>query len=158
MLMLLFYSGEARYAISGDVVVEVVPNVALSELPTAPEQVCGLLSYSGLSIPVIDFRMLMEGLHSSDVLSTRIILVKGNVQSYELLLGLRAEKVTEVFEAELVSFQSQGIACEKWPFLDGVIGSENKVIQRVDEDKLFSWYSKVLQKPTEEAIEAAKCE
>lgn len=153
MLMLSFQSGDSYYAISGDAIIEVVPSVKLFDLPTAPSQVVGLLNYGGFPLPVIDFSILMEARPSRDALHTRIILLHSEIEGRSLMIGLRAEKVTEVFEGDLEGFQDKGITNDKWPFLDGVMAKSNKVIQRVDAEKLFEWYSNVVQKGIESAME-----
>lgn len=153
MLMLLFQSGASYYAISGDAVKEVVASVKLFQLPTAPPQVVGLLNYGGHPLPVLDFSVLMENRPSREVLHTRIILMENEDSENPLKIGLRAERVTEVFESELDEFQEKGIVNEKWPFLNGVMASSNRVIQRVDAQKLFEWYSNVIQKGLESAME-----
>lgn len=155
MLMLLFHSGESRYALSGDVVIEVIPSVHLLPLPTAPSQVIGLLNYGKIPVPVLDFCLLMEGRSCKEALHTRILMLHGEVEGKELLIGLRAEKVTEVFERDIEAFQDKGVACEKWPFLDGVVADPKGIIQRVDADKLFEWYTKVVQAGIEAALEEA---
>lgn len=155
MLMLLFHSGESKYALSGDVVIEVVPNIQLIPLPTAPNHVVGLLNYGGAGIPVLDFCLLMEGRPSREALHTRIMLLEGESNGKQLMIGLRAEKITEIFDIDLEAFQDKGIACEKWPFLDGVATQKNGVVQRVDADKLFEWYIKVIQEDAEAAIAEA---
>lgn len=149
MLMLLFQSGDSFYALSGEVVIEVVPSVKLFDLSTAPLLVVGLLNYGGVPLPVLDFSFLMEGRPSHEALHTRIILL----QHESLMIGLRAEKVTEVFEGNLEDFQDKGIANDRWPFLDGVMTSADRVIQRIDAEKLFEWYTNVVQKGVESALE-----
>lgn len=155
MLMLIFHSGDSKYALSGEVIIEVVPSIQLTDLPTAPDHVVGLLNFGGIPLPVIDFCMLMEGRPCKEALHTRIMLLEGQSAGRSLLIGLRAEKITEVFECELDEFQDKGVTCEKWPFLDGVIAHSKGVIQRVDADKLFEWYTKVIQEGAEAAIAEA---
>ncbi len=130
--MLLFHCGNSSYAITGDVVIEVVPSVKLLPLATAPLQVVGLLNYGGIPIPVLDFCILMEERPCRDALHTRIMLLQGAVE----------EK----------SFQDKGVTNEKWPFLDGVAAGTQGLIQRVDADKLFAWYTKVVQVGIETAL------
>jgi chemotaxis signal transduction protein len=151
--MLSFQSGDSYYAISGDAVIEVVPSVKLFVLPTAPSQVVGLLNYGGGPLPVIDFSILMESRPSREALHTRIIILQGEVDEKPFMIGLRAEKVTEVFDGNLEDFQDKGITNNKWPFLDGVMAKSNQVIQRIDAEKLFEWYSNVVQKGIESAME-----
>ncbi len=158
MLMLLFHCGDSRYALSGEIVIEVVPSIHLMPLRTAPNHVVGLLNYGGIAIPVLDFSMLMENRLSRDALHTRIMLMQGEMEDRSLLIGMRAEKITEVFDCDVDAFKDKGVSCEKWPFLDGVLTEKKGVIQRVDADKLFEWYTKVIQEDAEAAIAEANNE
>src|SRR5438445_146788 len=75
MLFLLFKLGKERYALSASRVVEVLPLVDLKQLPQAPNGVAGVFNYRGRPVPALDLCALTLGHSSSELLSTRIIIV-----------------------------------------------------------------------------------
>ena len=56
MLFLLFQLGKERYALEATRVVEVVPLLALKQLPQAPKGVAGIFNYRGRPVPAGDGR------------------------------------------------------------------------------------------------------
>ena len=66
MLFLLFQIGKDRYALEASRVVEVVPLLALKELPQAPKGVAGLFNYRGALVPAVDLSELARR-HQKDM-------------------------------------------------------------------------------------------
>ena len=95
MLVLIFRVAEVAYGVGVKRVIEVVPRVALREIPHAPSFLVGLLRYRGGAVPVVDLGLLIDGKACADRLDTRIILVDGGVHggSGPGYLGLIAERV-----------------------------------------------------------------
>jgi len=99
MLLLLFRIQDEHYAIAGARVVEVVPYLAMRNLPLSPDFVPGAINYRGHDVPVIDLCMMQQGAPCPEVVSTRIILVRAEDAGEEKrLVGLMAEGVTETVE------------------------------------------------------------
>src|SRR5213076_2454555 len=94
MLFLLFQLGNDRYALKASDVVEIVPLVALKELPQAPKGVAGIFNYRGRPVPAIDLCSLTLGHSARERLSTRIIIVNFPDAGANHLVGLVAEKAT----------------------------------------------------------------
>lgn len=138
---------------AGDLIVEVVPSVPLKTLATAPPQVIGLLNYGNIPIPVVDFKMLMEGELCREALHTRIIILQKDFDGKSLLIGVRAEKVTEVFESELKAFEDKGVASERWPFANGVLTDSKGLMQFIDTNKFIEWYCQTLKEKADQAME-----
>lgn len=138
--MLLFHAGESRYAMSGEDIIEVIPNVGLVAVNAAKLYVAGMLNYGGTTIPVLDFCILMQGKPCRAALHTRIIVVQGNVNGEDVTVGLRAEKVTEVSEIDPESFHPDAMMKSPWPFLGGILTDEQVLVQLVEGDKFLAWY------------------
>src|SRR5438552_16538440 len=96
MLFLLFQLGNDRYTLNASDVVEIVPLVAVKELPQAPKGVAGIFNYRGRAVPAIDLCALTLNHPASERLSTRIIIVHyGDRNGKNHLLGLIAKNANE---------------------------------------------------------------
>lgn len=139
MLMLLFYVNNDLYALDSSQVLEIIPRVALRQIPQAPDSVAGVFNYRGRIVPVVDLCRLIQGKSSRAHLSTRIIMVNYVGQDEMLYyLGLMAERVTETLnkpDAELVnaSIQMNGA-----PYLGEMIMDDKRMIQRLYLEHLLS--------------------
>src|SRR2546425_7935421 len=118
MLFLLFQLGKDRYALAASRVVEVVPLVALKQLPQAPKGVAGIFNYRGRPVPAIDLCALTFGRPAAERLSTRIIIVNYcDERGARHLLGLIAERATEMLRRESHEFVDSGVNLEGAPYL-----------------------------------------
>src|SRR5690242_18803894 len=122
MLFLLFQLGNDRYALKASDVVEIVPLVALKELPQAPKGVAGLFNYRGQPIPAIDLCHLTVGHSASERLSTRIIIINYPDQNGKNhLVGLIAENATETLRKDPEQFADSGLRLNQAPYLGPVL-------------------------------------
>ncbi len=139
MLMLLFYVGEERYAISCRQVVEVISLVKLQKLSQTPKYVAGLLNYRGDIIPVIDLCELLTKNQYSHKFSTRIIVVNYmSNQQMPYLLGLIAEKVTETLNVQETEFNHLRIPVDT-PFdLGEIITDQHGMVICINIESLLS--------------------
>lgn len=139
MLMLLFYVGDDRYAIESRRVVEVVPIVALKKLHNAPSYVPGLFNYRSHLVPVVDWCHLIRGTPCCVHLSTRIVLVNymGRDRTSHIL-GLMAERVTEILNKPETEFVDPGITVDAAPYLGKMITDEQGMIQCVRVEYLLA--------------------
>lgn len=111
MLFLVFQVGADRHAIEAARVVEVLVMVELQKIPGAPVGTAGEFVYRGEPVPVLDLCQLTSGRPSSLRLSTRIILLRHEVQAgVTKSLGLIAEHATEFTHKELGEFSTVGEA------------------------------------------------
>ncbi len=93
MLFLVFELARDRYALDVSQVAEVLPLVAIKQIPQAPPAVAGILNYRGAPVPVIDVSQLTLGRPAERRLSTRIVLVHyPDADGQTRLLGLIAER------------------------------------------------------------------
>jgi len=96
MLLLLFKIGEGYFAMAASQIKEIVPRVALTTIPGAPDYTAGLMDYRGILVPVIDLSGLATGTPSAHKNTTRIILVDYTLEDGRSdILGLLAEHVVE---------------------------------------------------------------
>src|SRR6266536_1606807 len=110
MLFLLFQLGNDRYVLEASRVVEVVPMLALKQLPHAPRAVAGIFNYRGQSVPAVDLCALTLGQPASERLSTRIIIVNlPDAGGTFHLVGLVAEHATEMLRKEPSDFVESGV-------------------------------------------------
>ena len=139
MLFLLFQLGNDRYALEVTRVVEVVPLLALKQLPQAPRGVAGIFNYRGRPVPAIDLSELSLGRPASERLSTRIIIIKyADPSGADHLLGLIAEHATEMVRKEINDFTQPGVHVEGAPYLGPVLLDPKGVIQWIHERHLLS--------------------
>lgn len=137
--MLLFYSGNDRFAISTEQVVEVFPHVPLKMIYNLPPHICGLLNYSNESISIIDWTQLIQGHPCSNAFYTRIILIDpSKEENQKPQLGIIAEKVIQTMEIKESELNESHMPIEGKPFLRGLTNAQG-LIQIVDADMLLKY-------------------
>ena len=138
MLLLQFQAGNDRYGLDVSQVIEVIPMVAFRPLPHTDPSVAGLFNYRGTMVPVIDLTVLLTGVASRPLFSTRIILADypGRDEKHHAL-GLMAERVTETISCAVGDFQPAGIAVAGAPYLGDLLLRQGEMIQRVEIERLL---------------------
>lgn len=135
MLRVGFRAGAERYALSAEHLVEVIPRVALREVPLAPPGIAGLFTYRGRVTPVVDLTRVLTGAPCPDRLSSRILVVHVGRGPHRRLVGLLAEGVTEAFSD--ASIPQPGIAVPGTPFLGAVLVRSEGLVQLVEPSRLL---------------------
>ncbi len=139
MLFLLFQLGRDRYALEASRVVEVLPFVALKQIPSAPRGVAGLFVYRGRPVPAVDLCELTLGRPAAERLSTRIVVVNyPDAAGQNHLLGLVAENATEIVHKREQDFVEPGVRVGTAPYLGRVTMDEEGVIQQFHDQRLLS--------------------
>ncbi len=139
MLFLLFQLGEGRYALEASRVVEVVPLLALERLPQAPKGLAGIFNYRGRPVPAVDLCELTVGHPARERLSTRIIIVNYHDEhGVDHLLGLVAERATEMLRKDAGEFVDAGVRIGAVPYLGPVLLDAKGAIQLINEQRLLS--------------------
>ena len=137
-LYMRFYVDDNRFVFPAQDIIAIVPLVSLHEVPQAPEYVAGILSYHGESVPVIDIRALMAGVRSDNRLSTRIAIVRFTVsKGKQRLIGLLAERLTEVMRIDESMFKPSGVTNEKARYLGDVVTDNRGILQRLNVAELL---------------------
>jgi chemotaxis-related protein WspB len=133
MLFLLFQLGDDRYVLDSGLVAEVLPLVALTQIPQAPAGVAGLFNYRGTPVPAIDLTRLTMGRRAQARLNTRIVLVHyPDRHGDPRLLGLIAERVTETVRRDVADFVASGVSSQGTPYLGPVATDVRGLLQWID--------------------------
>ena len=138
MLYLLLEVAGQQYAVEATRVVEVLPLVQVTVIPRAPTEVAGLFSYRGRPVPLIDLRRLTLRRPARPKFSTRIILVADRApDGAEHLIGIIAERVTEITRRAPGDFKDTGFTNPATPYLGGVATTAEGLVQRLDVHRLL---------------------
>ncbi len=133
MLFLVFELARDRYVLDVSQVAEVLPLVAITQIPLAPPGVAGILNYHGAPVPVIDVSQLTLGRPAERRLSTRIVLVHyPDAEGRTRLLGLIAEKATQTMRREETDFVASGVTSEGASYLGPVAPDARGLLQWLD--------------------------
>ena len=89
---LTFMLGQEEYALSLDVVLELIKPRAYTELPKVPESIKGILSLRGEVVPIVDMRLRLNLGQSEPDSYKRIIVCEGKEQS----IGILVDRITQV--------------------------------------------------------------
>ena len=134
----MFQLGKDRYVLEASRVVEVVPLLVLKRLPQAPKGVAGTFNYRGRPVPAVDLGALTLGQPASERFSTRIIIVNyPDDDGTNHLLGLIAERATEMIRKEAKDFVDPGVKLGAAPYLGPVLAEGNGAIQWIYEQRLL---------------------
>jgi chemotaxis-related protein WspB len=138
MLYLLFQLGNNRYALEASRVVEVLPLLALQQLPQAPKAVAGIFNYRGRPVAAVDLGALTQGQPASERFSTRIIIVNYPDESgTNHLVGLIAEHVTELLRKDAKEFADPGVKLGAASYLGPILMDGSNSIQLIYEHRLL---------------------
>ncbi len=138
MLFLVFQVGSDRYALDTSRIVEVIPYLALKQVPQSPKGVAGLFNYRGQPVPALDLCDLMLDHRARERLSTRIIIVRFPLApGQDRLLGLIVENATETIRKNANEFVESGMRIGNAPYLGPVIMDGKGVIQWLHEHRLL---------------------
>lgn len=145
MLFIQLFLDEYRYILSTSDVIEIVPGIKLTHVPNVPKYVSGLCNYRGDSVPVVDLCELILNRPSSRKLSTRIILMKINIDGVEeKTIGLMVEKATETVKIEEESFIDSGVHNKDMPFIGPVVADGHGLVTRIMPGEIFRKVDKEL--------------
>jgi chemotaxis-related protein WspB len=133
MLFLVFELARDRYVLDVRQVAEVLPLVAIQQIPQAPPAVAGILNYRGAPVPVIDVSQLTLGRPAERRLSTRIVLVHyPDAEGRTRLLGLIAERATQTVRREETDFVASGVTNDGASYLGPVAPDARGLLQWID--------------------------
>jgi chemotaxis-related protein WspB len=138
VLFLVFELARDRYVLDVSQIAEVLPLVAIKQIPQAPPAVAGVLNYRGAPVPVIDLSQLTLGRPAERRLSTRIVLVHyPDARGGTRLLGLIAEKATHTVRREETDFIASGVTSEGAAYLGPVAPDAHGLLQWLDAGTLL---------------------
>jgi chemotaxis signal transduction protein len=97
MLTMIFEVGGQQMALPCAQILEVVPLVALRGISPGPRWLRGVFALRGQLVPVVDLSILLVNRPSAELLSSRIAIVRAELESKEeTALGILGEKMTVV--------------------------------------------------------------
>jgi chemotaxis-related protein WspB len=139
VLFFLFQLGEDRYALDALQIAEILPMVGVKRIPQAPTGIAGVIDYHGAPAPLIDLSQLALGRPARQRLGTRIILVNYPDKEYATqLLGLLAERATEIIRRDPADFVASGVGNDAAPYLGPVAADAQGLVQWIQVDKLLT--------------------
>ena len=107
--------------------------VNLDQVPMVEQSIKGILNYRGKPTPVIDLCQFLKKQACNNSLGSRIIIIdclqKDNSRR---ILGLAAERVTEVIKCTEDHIFPSGLNSESTPFLGELYKHNNEIIQMID--------------------------
>lgn len=138
MLVLLFNLGPDRYGIDVRQVVEIVPRLELRHIPNAPDFIAGLFRYRGEIVPVVDLQQLTQHAPCQQRLSTRIVIISYEVPAKGThMLGLMAERVTEVSTIDDAVVKESHVTLKAAPYLGKMAMEGDEMIQLLNLNKIL---------------------
>jgi chemotaxis-related protein WspB len=148
----MFRLGKDRYALPATQVVEVLPLLAVKQIPQAPPAVRGAFDFRGQPVPLVDLTQMALGVPAREQLSTRIVLVDyPDGAGGTRLLGLLAEQVTETLRRNPEEFRDSGVEVPDAPWLGPVASDEGGLVQRVEVGELLTPTVRALLFPAQAA-------
>ena len=137
-MLLCFSLGDERFALDTKGVQKVVPLVQLKKIPNAPAWVAGVMRYHGQLVPVIDLCALNIQQPAARQMSTRIMVIDyAAADGSSRLLGLMAEKVTEILRRSAEEFSDPGVQTPDAPWLGGIASDNQEMIQLITAESLL---------------------
>jgi chemotaxis-related protein WspB len=129
MLFAQFSLNDAKYVVSVNEVVEIIPYIKIKEVAKLPEYISGIINYRGQTVPVIDLCRLLLKRACRKKLSSRIIVV--NHSDSKKLFGLLVEKATETIREDMANFIDPVIANRDTPYIGPVLAKQDDLITLV---------------------------
>lgn len=142
---IVFSVGNDRYALPAADLVEVLPLMALKQVPKTPVWVAGVMNYRGDPVLVVDASTLMTGKPCREIVSTRILLsTVRRRDGVDKLLGLMAEGVTGTVKILPETLRVTEMRNNSSPYLGLLAMHEGEILQIVHADKLLTGESRNL--------------
>lgn len=137
-----FATSDGLFALPVARVVEILDIQPISPLPRSPDHMLGLIDRRGVSVPVVDMRLLLGFPLLDDTPQTRIVVLKlGSGQDTDGMVGLRVDRVIEVTTLDPVSAEDTAPATFlDWnePMVAGIGRRDGKFITRLDIEEMFT--------------------
>jgi chemotaxis-related protein WspB len=137
MLHLTFCIGPTRFVMDARRVSQVVARVPLRALPLSEPYVAGLLDFRGTVLAVVDLATLLFGTACASSLSTRIIIVRIKHKDREVPLGLIAEQVTELCQADLQMAEPPSSEIPEHDCLGRIVRIDGELAQLIEVDRVL---------------------
>lgn len=131
---LTFALGEEEYALSLDVVLELIKPRKYTRLPHAPAHVCGILSLRGVVLPVIDLRQRLQLGCCSETGLQRIVVCEGAEQP----VGLLVDRVTQVVRIDKKAIEQAPLSLKgRGRFISGLGRYQGRMLILLNPDEVL---------------------
>lgn len=131
---LTFLLGNEEYALSLDIVKELIKPRAYTELPDVPEHVRGILSLRGEVVPVVDLQSRLKLGLGAEGSFQRIVICEGEEQS----IGLLVDRITQVIRIPRDAIeQAPLVVNEDENFVAGVGRYQGRMLILLKADKVL---------------------
>lgn len=137
---LSFMLGSEVYAIDISKVREVLDFVSVTKVPKTPRYMRGVINLRGSVVPVVDMKMKFEIERTERTVNTCIIITEVEVEGEQVVIGMLADSVREVFDLGQDDIEEPPRIGTKvrTDFLDGMGKKDNEFILILDIDRVFS--------------------
>jgi purine-binding chemotaxis protein CheW len=135
-----FKLGDELFAVNVNQVREVLEVSHITNVPTAPAYMRGVVNVRGKAIPAVDLRLRFGLPRGVDTVGTRIIVLELELDGEPLVLGGIADSVHEVIEIEPGSIDPPPRIAMRWrtDFIQGMGRRGDDFIIILDVNAVFS--------------------
>lgn len=132
---LTFLLGDEEYAVSLDVVLELIKPRAYTELPKVPADIKGILSLRGVVVPIIDLRLRLKLGPAEEDSYQRIIICAGAEQT----IGILVDRITQVVRVAKSCLESTPLALSdlEKKFVAGVGRYQGRMLILLNPDEIL---------------------
>jgi purine-binding chemotaxis protein CheW len=135
-----FKLGDELFAINVNQVREVLEISRITNVPTAPAYMRGVVNVRGKAIPVVDLRLRFGLPKGADTVNSRIVVLELELEGEGVVLGGIADSVHEVIEIEPSSIDPPPQIAMRWrsEFIQGMGRRGDEFIIILDVNAVFS--------------------
>jgi len=134
-----FKLGHELFAIDVDHVREVLEISRITNVPTAPAYMRGVVNVRGKAIPVVDLRLRFGLPKGTDTVNSRIVVLELDLEGETIVLGGLADSVHEVIEIEPANIDPPPQIAMRWrsEFIQGMARRGDEFIIVLDVNAVF---------------------
>lgn len=134
-----FKLGHELFAIDVDHVREVLEISRITNVPTAPAYMRGVVNVRGKAIPVVDLRLRFGLPKETDTVNSRIVVLELDLEGETVVLGGIADSVHEVIEIEPANIDPPPQIAMRWrsEFIQGMARRADEFIIVLDVNAVF---------------------
>ncbi|MBK8807076.1 MAG: chemotaxis protein CheW [Bacteroidales bacterium] len=137
---LVFKLGNEEFAANAGKVLHILELVKITEVPSSPNFMKGVINLRGTVLPVIDTRIKF-GMNPIDYTgNTCIIVMESEVDDELIEVGALVDSVVSVAEYDQSQIKKPPIVSKesKNEFITGLVEQDDKFVMIIDIDKVFS--------------------
>lgn len=136
---LTFIIDEEAFAISIERVREVLDSAVITEVPSTPDHVRGVLNLRGNVVPVLDLKQKFGLGATEKTVSSCTVIVEVDVSGDEMIVGFMVDAMREVFDIEEEEIEPPPTVGSRFniEYIKGMAKHNDEFIVILDIDKLF---------------------